>query len=52
MPKSLTKKSEADKKDLRDAALLMRYRTTNLEQIQNRYYTYAQIAKVLRLSVR
>ena len=52
MPKSLTKKSEAEKKNLKEAALLMRYRTTNLEHIQNRYCTYPQIAKVLKLSVR
>ena len=51
MPKSLTSKSSTDKKQLRDATLLMRYRTTEPNDDSRRYLSYKVIAKALSLSV-
>ena len=51
MPRAMTKRSTEDRRELRDAALLLRYRTATPGPGAPRYLGYKPIAKVLRLSV-
>ena len=49
MPKALSKLKEQHKLELTEAALLMRYRTTNFNEMTLKYATFSRIGKVLRL---
>ena len=51
MARALAKRSKEEREQLRDAALLMRYRTTTPGPGAARYLGFKAIAKVLKLSV-
>ena len=51
MPKALTGKSDVEKQQLREAALLMRFRTNTPNNDSKKYLAYRVIAKALSLSI-
>ena len=49
MPKALIKMNPQLKKELADAAMLLRYHTTDPQSIGVKYATFVSIAKALKL---
>ena len=50
MPKYLRKRTPEEVEQLKEAARMLRFRTTDILEAKNAYLTYAQIAKVLPIS--
>ena len=51
MPKHFSDRSADEKQQITDAAMLMRYRTTDVHQATRRYASYKMIAHVLGVTV-
>ena len=51
MPKALKGKSEFERQQLREAVLLMRYRTTHPDNDSKMYFSYRIIGKALALTI-
>ena len=51
MPKSINKKSKTEQIEIKDAVLLLRYRSTDPAVRTLRYMSYKQIASFLKLTI-